>query len=116
MVLMLLTKVDAVYINEAKNAFTRFNKERSSTANLVINKDVLDQDRSMLLFSSFDDAQAALAYMDNLKKIAPSEVSWLQASKYSFLIISENNLQTLKANKNLEGYKQLLKNTFGNKF
>ncbi len=116
MVLMLLTKVDAVYINEAKNAFARYNKERSSTANLVINKDVLDQDRSMLLFSSFDDAQAALAYMDNLKKIAPSEVSWLQASKYSFLIISENNLQTLKANKNLEGYKQLLKNTFGNKF
>jgi tetratricopeptide (TPR) repeat protein len=116
MVVMLLKKVDAVYINEAKNAFARFNKERSSTSSLVINRDVLDQDRAMLLFSSFDDAQAALAYMDNLKKIAPSEVSWLQANKYSFMIISENNLQALKANKNLDGYLQLLKSTFGNKF
>lgn len=115
-VAMILNKVDGVYINEAKNAFTRFNKETSATQNVVISRDAVDVDNVLLLFSKFEDAEGAIKYFDKIKKAAPREVSWLQANKYSFLIISENNLQVLKSNKDLTGYRLLLNNTFGNKF
>lgn len=115
-VVMLLDKVDGVYVNEAKNAFTRFNKESHLTQNMQVTRDTVDAQRVLLLFSPFDDAEAALKYFDKIKKAAPREVSWLQANKYSFFIISENNLQLLKTNKDLDGYRQLLNSTFGNKF
>jgi len=115
-VVMILNKVDPVYVNEAKNAFTRFNKESYLTQNLVIARDTIDNENNVLLFSKFEDAETAIKYFDKIKKAAPREVSWLQANKYSFLIISDNNLQLLKTNKDLTGYRQLLNNTFGNKF
>ena len=52
----------------------------------------------------------------NIKKAAPTEVSWLQANKYSFLVISEKNLQLLKTNKDIDTYKVLLKNQYPGKF
>jgi tetratricopeptide (TPR) repeat protein len=113
---MVLNKVDGVYINEAKNAFTRFTRESYLTQNLLITRDAIDADRTLLVFSAFDDADAAFKFYDKIKKAAPQEVSWLQPNKYSFLIISENNLQLLKTNKDLDGYRQLLNSTFGNKF
>ncbi len=115
-VAMILDKVDGVYVNEAKNAFTRFNKESMATINVVITKDTLDAGKSLLLFSTFEDANKALLYFEKIKRAAPSEVSWLQAAKYSFIIISDNNLQLLKNNKDLAAYKQLLNTNFGNKF
>jgi len=115
-VVMLLDKVDGVYVNEAKNAFTRFNKESYLTQNVAIARDTVDAQKVMLLFSPFEDAENALKYFDKIKKAAPREVSWLQANKYSFFIISENNLQLLKTNKDLDGYRQLLNSSFGNKF
>jgi outer membrane protein assembly factor BamD (BamD/ComL family) len=115
-VAMVLNKVDGVYVNEAKNAFNRLNKESYLTQSILISKDALDADNILLLFATFEDAETALKYFDKIKKAAPREVSWLQANKYSFIIISENNLQLLKTNKDLKGYRELLNNTFGNKF
>jgi hypothetical protein len=115
-VVMLLDKVDGVYINEAKTAFTRYNKGSYLTQNLVINRDELEAGKTLLLISNFEDAQTAIAYFDKIKKAAPREVSWLPANKYSFFIISESNLQYLKTSKDLEGYKRLLNASLGNKF
>ena len=115
-VVMILDKVDGVYINEAKNAFTRFNKESSATSGVVISKDTIDASRAILLFAPFENATEALKYFDRIKKAAPNEVSWLQASKYSFIIISESNLQVLKTNKDIISYKQLINTNFGNRF
>jgi len=116
MVAMLLEKVDAVYVNEVVNAFNRFDHENPLYKNVVIKKDVLDGTRSLLLFSTFDDSGAALEYFEKLKKSAPSSISWLQPSKYSFIIITENNLKLLKENKDLNGYKTLLNSQYSNKF
>ncbi|MEJ7673914.1 MAG: hypothetical protein WKF59_14750 [Chitinophagaceae bacterium] len=69
-----------------------------------------------MIFSKFSDANAAIAYADKIKKNAATEVSWLPADKYSFLIISEANLQILKANKDLPGYIKLLNNKYPGKF
>ncbi len=115
-VVMLLDKVDGVYVNEAKNAFTRFNKSSMQTQNVQIGRDNLEADKVMLLFSPFEDATTALAYFERVKKAAAVEVSWLQANKYSFFIITEDNLQLLKQNKKIAEYKTLLNNNYGNKF
>jgi outer membrane protein assembly factor BamD (BamD/ComL family) len=115
-VVMILDKVDGVYINEAKNAFNRFNSESYYTQSLKITRDAIDADKVLLLFSPFENADAAIKYYDKIKKAAPSEISWLPPNKYSFLIISDSNLQLLKTNKDLTGYKQLLNTNFNNKF
>ena len=114
-VIMILDKVDGVYVNEAKNAFNRFNKEKRFTK-VVINKDALDAQKSLLVFTSFETAEEAVAYYDKVKKAAPAEISWLPASKYSFLVISEENLQLLKTNKDIPTYKVLLNNQYPGKF
>ena len=115
-VLMVLNKVDQVYITEARNAFIRYNRENFYGQTINITKDVLDADNNLLVITSFPDAAAALAYYTKIKKDAGSEISWLPANKYSFLIITEQNLQLLKTNKNLTGYKGLLNTQFPNRF
>ncbi len=115
-VIMILDKVDGVYVNEAKNAFGRFNRESMLTQNVVINRDALDADKVLLLFTPFTDADAAIKYYDKIKRAAPTEISWLPANKYSFYIISEANLQLLKSNKDIDTYKKLLNTNYNNKF
>ena len=82
----------------------------------MISKDTIDAARAILLFAPFANATEALKYFDRIKKAAPNEVSWLQPSKYSFIIISESNLQVLKTNKDIISYKQLINTNFGNRF
>ena len=115
-VLMILDKVDPVYISEARNAFNRYNREKFSGQPIEITKDAIDKDRNILIFRKFSDANAAILYADRLKKNAPTEVSWLPANKYSFVIISDANLQVLKANKDLAGYIKLLNSKYPGKF
>jgi len=115
-VLMILNKVDQVYVNEARNALIRYNRENYYGQPININKDVLDADNNLLVITTFPDAAAALLYYNKIKKDAPAEISWLPASKYSFIIITEENLQLLKTNKNLQGYKTLLNTQFPNRF
>ncbi len=115
-VLMILEKVDGVYVNEARNAFNRYNRENYFGQPIQITKDVLDADRSLLVIASFADAATALQYYTKIRKNAAAEVSWLPANKYSFLIITDDNLQLLKANKNMSDYKKLLNTQFPGKF
>lgn len=115
-VVMLLNKVDPVYSNEAKNAFVRYNREKFRLLNLEITKDTLDKERALLIFTQFENADAAMSFMDKIRKDAPSEVSWLPADKYSFYIISSTNLELLKQNKNLANYLELLNKKYPGKF
>ena len=115
-VLMILNKVDGVYITEAKNAFERYNRENYYGQPIKITKETLDADHSILVITSFADAAAALLYYDKIKKDARSEISWLPAEKYSFLIITNENLELLKGNKNISGYKSLLNTQYPNRF
>ena len=115
-VMMVLTKVDPVYSTEAKNAFNRYNKEKFYSQNIEITKDTLDKDRTLLIFTQFETADAAINYMDKLKRNAPVEISWLPAEKYAFYIISNTNLDLLKENKNLKSYIELLNKKYPGKF
>lgn len=115
-VIMILDKVDGVYVNEAKNALSRYNKENYYGQIIDISKDVLDAGINLLVMSSFADGAAALEYYTKVKKDAPRELSWLPANKYSFLIITGENLQVLKENKDITGYKTLLNTLYPGKF
>lgn len=115
-VLMILDKVDPVYVNEARNAFARYNKEQYYGQPISITKDAIDAERNILVITSFPDADAAMKYYDKIRKDAKSEVSWLPANKYSFLIITDENLQLLKTNKKLADYKTLLNTQYPNRF
>lgn len=108
-VLMVLDKVDQVYVTEARNAFIRYNRESYYGQTININKDALDADRNLLVISSFPDAATALLYYDKIKRSAASEVSGCRPNKYSFLIITDENLQKLKTNKDIPGYKSVVK-------
>lgn len=115
-VVMLLNKVDKVYINEAKNAFSRYNREKFYSSRLEIAQDTLDDSRHMLIFSAFESADIAMKFLESARKDAPSELSWLPKDKYAFFIISNDNLQLLKENKKLEEYLNLINEKYPGKF
>ena len=50
-VIMVLNKVDPVYISEARNAFTRYNREKFYSSSIEISKDTLDKDRFINFYS-----------------------------------------------------------------
>ena len=115
-VVMALNKVDPVYSSEARNAFTRYNRENFYSLNLQVVKDTLDEERTLLVISPFGNAEEAIKYCDKIKRDAAAEVSWLPAEKYSFYIISDTNLELLKENKKLPDYLDLLNKKYPAKF
>ncbi len=117
-VIMILDKVDGMYVNESRNAFNRFTNENYYGQGLTITKDVLDAEKNMqlLVIGNFANDNAAIDYYNKAKRSAPREVSWLPAAKYSFLIITRENLEVLKTNKDLAAYKTLLNTLYPGKF
>jgi hypothetical protein len=114
-VVMILKEVDPVYVNEARVAFQRYNSSNSFSTKTIA-KDTLNSKNNLLVFSSFENAEDASNYLDKIKKAAPSQISWLAASKYNFIIIHEDNLNKLKSNKDVETYRKLLNNQYPGKF
>jgi len=115
LVVMILKEVDLANINEAKVSFQRFNSSNNFSTKKII-KDTLDAKNNLLVFSNFENAEDAINYLDKIKKAAPTEISWLAASKYSFIVIHEENLVKLKSKKDVETYKKLLNNQYPGKF
>ncbi len=115
-VIMILDKVDPVYGSEAKNAFGRYTAEKFRLLNLEITKDTLSKDQALLVFSQFDNGVEAMKFLERIRRDAPGEVSWLSPSKYSFLVISKENLELLKQKKNLNDYLELLRKKYPGKF
>ncbi len=115
-VMMVLTKVDPVYISEAKNAMTNYSEENFYAKHITVTKDTLDKDRQLIIFSEFPTADDAIKFITRLKHDAPSEISWLPPAKYTLYIISGANLDLLRQNKNLQNYLDLLNKKYPGKF
>jgi len=116
-VALVITKVDPVYVTETRNAFNRYNKENYYNRTLPINNVSLDDSVKLVVISGFDSANDALNYLEQARKLAPREIiSWLPATKYSFIIISDENLDRLKVNKDLTEYRKFLSAFFPGKF
>lgn len=117
MVALVLTKVDPVYITEARNAFNRYNKEKYFNRTFQLGNQALSDTVRMLTISSFDNANAAIDYVEKARKVATGEViPWLPAAKYTFVILTEANLGILQNTKDMDTYKAFLQQMFPGKF
>jgi len=114
-VIMILDQVEGVYVNEAKNAYNRFNGSNGITG-IVINRDTLMAGKDIIVFNEFKNMDAAIVYHDKIKKAAPVQVSWIPKQKISFLVISAANLDILKRTKKTDDYKTLINNYYPGKF
>ncbi|HEX9514239.1 MAG TPA: tetratricopeptide repeat protein [Puia sp.] len=106
-VMIVLEKVDPVYVTETRNAFNRYNQENFYGQPLTIDNSAVSDTLKLVVISSFENAAAALEYMHKAQAMAPREiVPWLPANKYSFLIISGPNLDLLLNNKDMPAYRR----------
>ncbi|OLY93262.1 hypothetical protein SAMN05444008_10749 [Cnuella takakiae] len=109
---VILNKVDNIYGNEARNAFTRYNRDKGLGAQQNIQLLPLDGENKLLLIGGFSDVLGAVNYVQQVKPVAGSTiVPWLKADKYSFTIISEPNLEFLKSQPDLKAYQKFLEST-----
>ncbi len=116
-VVVVLDKVDPVYASEAKNAFNRYNKEKFSGQNIEMNAVKLDDRFNFVMQGPFPDANAAVDYIDKTQPVTRSRIlPWLTAEKYSFIVISNANMQLLKESKDMAGYRELIQKAFPGKF
>ena len=116
-VVVVMDKVDEVYANEARNAFNRYNREKFYNQQIAMSGLKLDDRYSLVLQGPFKDAKAAVDYVDAVKPVAGSRIlPWLSVDKFSFILISNANLDLLKNNKDMTAYRQLLLQAFPGKF
>jgi hypothetical protein len=112
-VALVMDKVDPVYVGEAKNAFSRYNREKYYNQQIDITPLAVTDDIRFMLMGKFDNAAVALDYLDKARKLAAGDIiPWMPAPKYSFIIITENNLEVIKNNKDIPAYKKFLATNF----
>lgn len=115
-VVMLLDKVDGTYVNETKNALERYSSDYFRALELKVSKDAISKDTSLVIFRGFPTAAEAMNFIAKIRKAAPEEISWLPPNKYSFILISEENLELLRTKRNLQPYKELLNKAYPGQF
>ena len=116
-VVLVLDQVDPVYVNEARNAFLRYNKEKyyNQPMNVVITS--LSDQLKLVSISGLANEQAAVEYIQQAKVLAPKEIiPWLKGNKYYFLPIAQDNMDLLISNKNLPAYRDFLKQLFPDQY
>jgi hypothetical protein len=116
-VVIVMSKIDPVYVNEARNAFANYNRNTYFNKQMSAELIPIDADNRLLLISPFRNAQEAIDYVDKTRPVTSTQiVPWLKGGKYSFSIINDKNLELLKNTKNLEEYRQFLDKNVPGKF
>ncbi len=116
-VMIVLTKVDGVFVSEARNAFNRYNKQNFYNKPIEASNEIVNDTVRIVLLNNFTSADDALAYVEKVRKIASTEiVPWLPAGKYGFTIISQANLDIFRNEKNTADYLKFLQQTYPGKF
>lgn len=116
-VVIVLNKVDPIFVNEAKNAFARYNRTAYYNKQMGAELIEIDADNRILLINPFKNLQEALDYIDKTKPKTASEIiPWLTGGKYSYSVITENNLELLKNSKDIDKYKQFVEQHLPDRF
>ncbi|MEJ7914355.1 MAG: hypothetical protein WKF70_14455, partial [Chitinophagaceae bacterium] len=114
---VVLDRVDPVFGNEARNAFSRFNKEKFYNLPLDIKLVIVNDDIRLLVISTFTNVQGAIDYVQNTKPVAASQiVPWLKGDKFTFSIISQENLDVVINTKDFAAYTRFLNQAVPVKF
>jgi tetratricopeptide (TPR) repeat protein len=105
MVIMILDKVDPVYVGEAKNAFNRYNKQNYFNLPIETTNQPLSDSLNLVVITPFPNAAAALDYTRKTAEIAETRIiPWMPKGKFSFVVITPANLQLLQSRKDLAEY------------
>lgn len=108
-VAVVLQEVDAVFANEAKNAVFRYNRTNFYNIQYELELLPINDKQQLLLISPFPQATAALQYLKEAKRTAPSSIfPWLNASRYRFTLIDAENLERVRRVKKMDDYEQFL--------
>jgi len=114
---IILDKVDPLFVTEVKNAYFRFNRENYRSQVFEMRVVDMDASRKLLLIGDFASAKEAVNYMQSARRAAASEVMpWLKPEKYSFSIITDDNLPVLLEKKDLDQYHKFLVQNLPGKF
>ncbi len=115
-VTMVMTNVDIVYVNEARNAFLRHVREKYAGQGLDATTFSLNDNVKVLVIGNFASALSAVEFVQAVKPLSSSIVPWLRADKYYYSIISPENLQVVKELKEFATYNQFLERNLPVKF
>jgi hypothetical protein len=119
MVAIVLEKIDPAYVNEVAYAFNS-NPMRHKGDTLVQSQKIKLSETLWLVTlqsSNFNTAQDAIDYMEYIKPIAKSSIiSWLDESKYQYMIVSARNLALIKQPDDLSLYRKVLAASLPEKF
>jgi outer membrane protein assembly factor BamD (BamD/ComL family) len=115
-VTMILTNVDVVYVNEARNALLRHVRERYAGQGLDVTSFVLNDNTRVLQIGNFATALTAIEFVQAVKPLSSQIVPWLKSDKYYYSIISPENLQVVKEMKDFTSYNQFLERNLPVKF
>jgi hypothetical protein len=117
MVVLVLSKVDVVYQNEARRALIRYNGEKHSSLGLTVTTVALDDQVKLIRVSSFPDVITALKYLEEAKAASVNDIfPWLPAENYRYVPMSEYNLAFLLEQKDLDAYLKFLSKHLPGKF
>ncbi len=115
-VVLVLTKVDPVYVSESRNAFNRYNMQKYYNIKIDITNLALNDTVKLVILSGFDNAGVAREYMEKTQPVASTQiVPWLPAGKYSFILISQENIEVLKNRQDLNEYRKFQERYFPKK-
>lgn len=116
-VVLVLTKVDPIFMNEAKNAFARHNRDTYYNKQMQVELVEIDSVNRVLLISPFRNAAEAITYIDQTQPKTASEIiPWLKGGKYSYSIITARNLEMLREKKDVDKYREFLNKNIPGKF
>ena len=113
---LLLDKVDDVFIKETVTSFNKYNKEKLTNSVLGVTSLKLNDQYHLILIGPLSNAPNGLSYIDDVKPQTIKILPWLPTFKYTYSLIGISNLEILKANNNMDKYKAFLQKTFPNKF
>lgn len=118
-VAIVLEKIDPAYVNEVSYALS--NTERRNTENAevsVVKKKIRDGLWLVELHSaSFVNMQSSYDYIKYISPVTRTElITWLDASKYYFVTISEQNLKEIEKSASIQLYRKVLQEAVPGKF
>ncbi|MCX6265023.1 MAG: tetratricopeptide repeat protein [Bacteroidetes bacterium] len=114
---LMLDKVDPIFVSESKNAFTRFNQQLSLNRPIAMSIRKINNQLQYLLFGPFENFDQALQYMEKVRPSTATRIlPWLGSNKYKFSMISPANLALLQESQDIEGYNSFLHELYPEKF
>lgn len=112
-VVIVLKNVDPVYVNETKNAFDRYHREKYYNQPMNVAITSLTDSIKMVSIRGLTNEAAALDYIERAKALAERDIiPWLKKDLYYFLPVAEDNMNLLMDSKNLPAYQDFLNQLF----